>query len=260
MDRTNTIGEPDRRYHGMIRATVHDNNDPLQRGRLSCIIPEVSGSDAPHPQWARPALGFGKNDSKAWGSTLGLPEKGDAVWIIMVLREPHGLVDVPVWLPGWAINGAVPALLLTHYPKRRGLVTPSGHSLYFDDDAGADSDSGEVAIKQRNSGARITFTGAGDNEVMSKSGRVTKVNGDDHPLAKFDTYESAESDLLQTLSTQEQNIITALALGTSGSPLVQQLVGIGSIMTAGLAIVNAIAAFRAKLANGTFESTKARNG
>jgi hypothetical protein len=173
MERRGTIRQPDRRKLGLIRATVADNQDPAQRMRLKLIIPEVSGASAAYPTWAWPAQGFGKRDGKVWGSTLALPEVGDVVWVEFVMREPTVGEDEPVWMPGWAIDGATPALLLEHYGKRRGLVTPSGHSLYFDDSDAAD---GDVQLAHRD-GAALVLTGDGKAKLDSKSGSGVELAG-----------------------------------------------------------------------------------
>lgn len=162
---------PTRQRAGLWRAIVHDNNDPAKRGRLRVIIPEVSGEGAPHPKWAWPASGLGargKSASKKWGD-LWLPENGDVVAIEFVGGDP----DEPAWLPGWFLEGAVPELLLTHYPNRRGLVSPSGHALYFDDSDGAD---GEVKLAHRD-GAVVRFSGAGEALFDAKPGALAKIQG-----------------------------------------------------------------------------------
>lgn len=172
-DRTGMLGGRDRRHLGLIRATVADNRDAAKRGRLKVIIPEVSGASAAYPEWAEPAIGFGKGSGRAWCSLLAIPRIGDVVWVQMVLSEPESLQHFPVWFPGWAIEGAVPELLQTHYPDRHGLVTPSGHSLYFDDTAGAD---GDVQLAQRD-GAQLKLAGGGDVALDSKSGGKVKFQG-----------------------------------------------------------------------------------
>lgn len=77
-------------------------------------------------------------------------------------------------------------------------------------------------------------------------GKVVKIAGSDHPLPKWDTFESALSTFLEQLST-------ALAAGTSGSPAAQQLVNLAALQAA-------IEDLRAALGNGSYDSSKARNG
>lgn len=84
-----------------------------------------------------------------------------------------------------------------------------------------------------------------DLELRAPSG-VVDVNGTDHPLPRFDTFEGDLSDLLN-------DIVTALAQGTAGSPVKQQLTGLAALQAS-------VAAFRVKLADGTYESTKGKNG
>ncbi len=244
---------------GPLRAVVADAADPLKRGHLKLIIPELSGRAEPHPQWVEPALGFGKGGGKVWGNTLALPENGDVVGVLLRPQEPDSLEDHLVWIPGWAIDGAMPAVLAVHYPRRRGLVTPSGHSLYFDDDAGGDADSGEVRLAHRD-GAALTLEKGGDAALDSKGGGKVKANGDDYSGLKTEDFETALSNCLNTLSQQLTNVGTGLAAGTSGSQVAQQLVSLAAIQTAIAAISTAIGTLRTALDNGSYESSKFKHG
>lgn len=95
------------------------------------------------------------------------------------------------------------------------------------------------------SGTAPANLNADDMEIVNPDGLVA-IQGSDHPLPKFDTFESALDSFLNSLQTQ-------LALGTSGTPAAQSLVGMAAITTA-------VTTLRTKLTNGTFDSTKAKNG
>ena len=165
LGRVGMLQARDGRHHGPLRAVVHDNADPLKRCHLRLVIPDLSGVKAPHPAWVEPALGR---------STLDLPEKGDVVWVLQLDADLGTLEDHLMWLPGWVIEGALPALLKTHYPKRRGLVTPSGHALYFDD---SDGDDGEVVLRHRGAARLVLGVGGADAEVSSGIGGKVKLQG-----------------------------------------------------------------------------------
>lgn len=100
-----------------------------------------------------------------------------------------------------------------------------------------DPDRPYIADWEQGGVVNYTFIGASD---------YVAINGDTHPLPKFDTFESALSSCLLSIST-------ALASGTSGSPVAQQLVGLAAIQTA-------ITNFRTALGNGTYDSGKGFNG
>jgi len=111
---------------GPWKATVVDNEDPQQLGRLKVSIPEISG-DGVFPAWCLPQnglLGGGKLDGIPYGS-LVVPPPGSTVFV----EFPDGDATDnpgPIWKPGWFGDGELPDVLKTNYPHRRGLVTPSG--------------------------------------------------------------------------------------------------------------------------------------
>jgi len=88
-------------------------------------------------------------------------------------------------------------------------------------------------------GAVVTITNIGASSYVA-------INGTDHPLPKFDTFEAALSSCLLSIST-------GLASGTSGSPVAQQLVALAAIQIA-------ISNFRTALGNGTYDSSLGKNG
>lgn len=150
---------------GLWRSRVVGNEDPSKLGRLRLVIPEVTG-EAPFPGWIYPSLaplGGGITDGNAWGS-LFVPPAGAWVYVQFI----DGDAGYPVWLPGWFGNEKAPSILQQNYPKRRGLVSPSGHYLYLDDSAGA---IGDVQLGHRD-GAVVWLKGDGPVEIDAKAGEV----------------------------------------------------------------------------------------
>lgn len=101
------------KYYGVYRATVVDNVDPLQIGRIMAMVPDVS-SLVPST-WAMPCIPFA---GKQMGAFM-VPQIGSGVWIQYEGGDP----DYPVWTGGWWGDVAeVPALALAGVPGDPNIV------------------------------------------------------------------------------------------------------------------------------------------
>jgi uncharacterized protein involved in type VI secretion and phage assembly len=101
------------KYYGIYRATVVNNIDPMQIGRILAIIPDVS-SIIPST-WAMPSVPLA---GKQMG-TFVVPQIGAGVWIQFEAGDP----DRPVWTGGWWGTAAeVPALALAGIPADPNIV------------------------------------------------------------------------------------------------------------------------------------------
>lgn len=72
------------RYHGLYRAAVSSNKDPLNQRRLKLVIPVVLGKEPTN--WAWPV--------DPAGVTLRPPKVGQGVWVMFENGDP----SFPVWL------------------------------------------------------------------------------------------------------------------------------------------------------------------
>jgi len=103
----------DQKFYGIYRATVVNNVDPMQLGRIMAMIPDV-GSITPST-WAMPAVPLA---GKQMG-TFMVPQIGAGVWIQFEAGDP----DRPVWTGGWwGIAAEVPALALAGVPGDPNIV------------------------------------------------------------------------------------------------------------------------------------------
>lgn len=98
---------------GLYRATVTNNVDPLQIGRVMVEIPDAP--DLPPSSWAMPCAPLA-------GDRMGVfvvPPVGAGVWV----QFEAGDVDRPVWMGGWWANaGQVPAPALATAGNDLGIV------------------------------------------------------------------------------------------------------------------------------------------
>lgn len=89
-----------RRYYGKYRGTVAQNIDPMLRGRIQCIVPDVFGVTP--TGWAMPCFPFA---GPQMGS-VAIPTIGAGVWVEFEQGDP----DYPIWVGCfWDQAGDVPA-------------------------------------------------------------------------------------------------------------------------------------------------------
>lgn len=100
-----------KRFYGKYRATVVNNVDPQQIGRIQVMVPDVSGLAS----WAMPCL-------PAAGVQMGLfalPSIGAGVWV----EFERGDLEYPIWTGGfWGSAAEVPTLAMTVPPGMAGIT------------------------------------------------------------------------------------------------------------------------------------------
>lgn len=117
------------KYYGLYRATVVNNIDPMQKGRINVIVLDAGGLTP--SSWANPCVPF----SGKQAGIFCLPQIGSGVWIQFENGDP----DQPVWMGGWFGSVAeVPALALAGNPVSPSIVLQTGlqNTLMLSDMAG----------------------------------------------------------------------------------------------------------------------------
>ena len=138
------------KFYGKYRATVLDNIDPLQIGRILVQVPDVS--NILPSSWALPCLPFAGIQSGFYA----VPEIGSAVWVEFEQGNP----DYPVWTGCfWPTAADVPALALAGTPGLQQIVvqTVSMNTLLISDTPGP---AGGILLKS-STGALISVSDAG---------------------------------------------------------------------------------------------------
>jgi hypothetical protein len=88
---------------GKYRATVFNNLDPLNIGRIQVMVPDVSNFIP--SSWAMPCVPYASKQ----GGFFAVPQIGDGVWVEFEQGDP----DYPIWVGGfWGIAAEVPSLAL----------------------------------------------------------------------------------------------------------------------------------------------------
>lgn len=101
------------RFYGIYRATVVNNVDPELRGRISAIVPDVTG--VVPSTWAMPCVPVAGKGS----GTFVVPEIGAGVWI----QYEGGDLARPVWVGGyWGISAELPEMGLASPPPTPNIV------------------------------------------------------------------------------------------------------------------------------------------
>ena len=140
------------KYYGIYKGFVADNDDPNGLARLKLTVPQVYGKDKVYGEWAYPK---GMYAGAGYGS-YGVPEKGDAVWVMF----ENGDIKHPVWEHGWFANGEK---IEGANPKKKIFQTPAGMKLEFDDDKKSVMLSGVDKVTLCTDNAQINITKSGIN-------------------------------------------------------------------------------------------------
>lgn len=141
---------PTTRYHGKYRATVLNNVDPMQLGRIQVIVPDVSGV-APS-SWALPCLPMAGLNS----GVFTVPLIGAGVWVEFEQGDP----DRPIWVGGyWGSAAEVPVMAHATPPGVPGITiqTPLMNGITISDVPGP---TGGILIKTT-TGAMISVSDVG---------------------------------------------------------------------------------------------------
>lgn len=98
-------------YLGFYKALVSNTNDPENRGRIKCLIPEVLG-DKYESAWCEPCVPVAYDN----GGDFCLPNLQETVWVTFEKGDPNR----PVYLGGWWRKNLTP--LGTDYSKDREKI------------------------------------------------------------------------------------------------------------------------------------------
>jgi uncharacterized protein involved in type VI secretion and phage assembly len=140
----------DVKYYGKYRATVVNNVDPMQMGRIQVLAPDVSNLIP--TTWAMPCFPIA---GKQMGAYL-IPQVGAGVWV----EFEQGDSDYPIWTGCYYGTAAeVPALALAGIPASPNLVlqTAAQNALLISDLPGP---TGGIMLKST-TGASIVVNDTG---------------------------------------------------------------------------------------------------
>jgi len=155
-----------KKYYGKYRGTVVSNIDPEQRGRITALVPAVSGVAL--TSWAMPCVPIaGKQEG-----IYAVPQIGSGVWIEFEGGDP----DKPIWVGGfWGIAAEVPAFALAPPPIPPGqniVVQTSLQNMLMVSDAAPTPITGGIVMKST-SGAMIVVNDSGIYIQNGKGASIT---------------------------------------------------------------------------------------
>jgi uncharacterized protein involved in type VI secretion and phage assembly len=155
----------EKKFYGKYRATVLNNVDPMQMGRIQVSCPSVLGV-APS-SWAMPCFQVAGPQMGTWW----LPSIGAGVWV----EFEQGDVDFPIWSGCWFGSAAeVPALALAAPPAIPNFViqTQGQNTIMISDLPGP---TGGILLKTA-AGAMISISDTGII-ISNGQGAVITMNG-----------------------------------------------------------------------------------
>ena len=154
-------------YIGKFRGTVLNNLDPMQRGRLQLLVPDVTGLLP--STWAEACVPLAGPTGPPMG-TFFLPPIGAGVWV----EFEHGSVDKPIWTGcRWGSPTDIPPLSKVGIPASPNIVmqTLGQNSISISDLPGP---TGGIMLKST-TGASITVNDTGIYIQNGKGASVTMV-------------------------------------------------------------------------------------
>jgi uncharacterized protein involved in type VI secretion and phage assembly len=157
-----TNGNP--KYYGVYRASVVNNVDPMQMGRIQVIVPDVGGLTP--STYAMPCVPFASRQA----GTFVVPVIGSGVWVQFENGDP----DYPVWTGGWWGSAAeVPSLALAGNPASPSIVlqTTLQNTIVVSDVPGP---TGGIMLKST-TGAMIMVNDIGITISNGKGASITLV-------------------------------------------------------------------------------------
>lgn len=160
-----------RRYIGKYRATVVNNIDPMQIGRIQVTVPDVSGIMP--SSWAMPCVPV----AGVQAGVFTVPPVGSGVWVEFEQGDP----DHPIWVGGyWGNPAEVPVLARSTPPGLFGITlqTPMSNGITISDAPGP---TGGILIRTA-AGAMISVSDVGivisngKGAAISLTGPTTDIN------------------------------------------------------------------------------------
>lgn len=146
------------RHFGKYRATVSDNKDPTNRGRVQVKVPAVLGD---LEVWAMPCLPM-------TGSNMGvyvIPEPDAGVWVEFEGGDP----SFPIWTGGFWVDNELPKdhQNTAATPPKRLIRSQNGLMLLLDDDAK------EIHLSASNGENLLTIEAEAGNIKLTAATKVT---------------------------------------------------------------------------------------
>lgn len=162
------LDKVEKKYCGIYRGIVIDNNDPSQYGRIRVkVLPMFDGVTATDLPWAVPAYPIKEGAGTAIGN-FAVPDNNTHVFVFFEagdIYQPVYMFEAPTATLG------LPSERTTNYPNRKVLKTRSGFLEYFDETA-------KKWVLQHPKLSRIELNDNDDVDIIHRTGSFLRLRND----------------------------------------------------------------------------------
>ena len=187
---------PANRFFGKYRATVVDNEDPQQLGRLTARVPEVLGDV--NSGWALPCVPYA-GDGEGFYT---VPPVGAGVWIEFEAGDPSR----PIWNGCWWGDGQLPADNggQSAQPPLKIWRSEQGLMVALDDDSqtiSVSDENGDNLLEILVSSGQVTIKGG--SKVVVEAPAIELVEGASHAIVFGDELNNYLNQLVTNFNTHQ---------------------------------------------------------
>lgn len=190
-----------KRYYGIYRAIVIDNEDPESMGRCRLQIPSIGQrieDDAPSNLWAKPCMpGLSVGEGQMHGVFFP-PDLKDEVWV----QFEHGDSRFPVYTGGFIRKEYEGDDLIVEKALFKGFRTKTGHYLRFSDDK--DNDDLHITLAKGDGDGGVS----GSVISLMKDGSVVVANDDNSNV-----FLDKENKSVTMMASDGSDVLSSITAG-----------------------------------------------
>lgn len=190
-----------KRFYGIYRGIVIDNEDPESRGRCRIQVPSIgqhTEDDVPASYWARPSMtGLSVGEGQMHGCFFP-PDVKDEVWV----QFENGDTKFPVYTGGFMKTEYEGDDLIAEKALYKGIRTKSGNYIRLSDDK--DNDDVHITIAKGDGDGSVS----GSTISLMANGSVVILNDDGSNI-----YLDKENKAINLMTSDGSEMLSSVSAG-----------------------------------------------